>query len=109
MANIKTRCVLASVGLMAAVVGSAVMAQESTVQTPTINLETLDCRTFLKMNGEEEEFTLIFYHGLISGRRNELTFRGEELAEASDRIVDHCIDNPADKLLDVFEKQRKKS
>jgi hypothetical protein len=32
----------------------------------------------------------------------------QELAEATDRIIDHCIERPGDKLLPVFERVRAK-
>jgi hypothetical protein len=33
----------------------------------------------------------------------------DELAAATDRVIDHCIDKPNDKLLPVFEQARKQA
>lgn len=82
-------------------------SQDTTEVKTDIDLQTLSCRTLLKMDNDDREFTLVFFHGLISGRQGEMIFRGEALAEATDRILDQCIDGPDETLLSVFEKARK--
>lgn len=82
-------------------------SQSADEENTDIDLATLDCRTLLKMDNEDREFTLVFFHGLISGRQEEMVFRAEALAEATDQIVDQCIDNPDESLLKVFEAVRK--
>lgn len=71
-------------------------------------LDELDCRSLLRLAGEERGFTLLYMHGFVSGKRGQTLLPTQELAEATDRIVDHCIDRPGDKLLPVFEKLRAK-
>jgi hypothetical protein len=93
--------------------GAPVMAQTkapapaaiAAPKTPAIN--ELDCRTLLRLNGDERAYTLLYLHGFVSGKTNQLLLPAEELAAATDRIVDHCIDKPSDKLLPVFEQVRK--
>ena len=70
-------------------------------------LNELDCRTLLKLAGEERGYALIYYHGFVSGRLNQLELATETMATATDRIIDHCIDKPGDKVLSVFEQVRK--
>lgn len=82
-------------------------SQSADEEDTDIDLATLSCRTLLKMDNEDREFTLVFFHGLISGRQEEMIFRAQALAEATDQIVDQCIDNPDEPLLTVFEKARK--
>ena len=72
-----------------------------------VDLKTQDCRTLLRMSGTERDFTLVFYHGFMSGMKNNTTFNGPELSEVTDQIIDHCIDNPNDALLKVFQAKRK--
>ena len=79
----------------------------TTVQKPPA-LDELDCRTLLRLGGEERAYTLLYMHGFVSGTRGQTMLPAQELAEATDRIVDHCIDRPGDKLLSVFEKVRTK-
>ena len=71
-----------------------------------IDLETLDCRTMLKMENEARDFTLIFFHGLISRKKSEMIFDGPALTEVTEKVLDHCIDNPSDTLLATFEALR---
>ena len=52
--------------------------------------------------------TLLYLHGFVSGKNGELKVPTQALAEATDRVIEHCIDRPGDKLLQVFEQMRKK-
>jgi len=72
-----------------------------------VEMKDQDCRGLLRMAGKEREFTIIFYHGFISGMKKNTLFDGPELAKSTDEIIDHCIDNPNDGLLEVFEAKRK--
>jgi hypothetical protein len=71
-------------------------------------LDELDCRTLLRLGGEERAYTLLYMHGFVSGKRGQTVLPTQDLAEATDRIIDHCIERPGDKLLPVFEKVRAK-
>ena len=99
--------------LLAGAVGAPAMAQ-SKAPTPAATaapklpaINELDCRTLLRLGGEERAYTLLYLHGFVSGKSNQLLLPTEELAAATDRVVDHCIDRPGDKLLPVFEQVRK--
>ncbi|MBP9910110.1 MAG: hypothetical protein KBF65_12020 [Rubrivivax sp.] len=66
----------------------------------------LDCRTLLRLGGEERDFTILYLHGFVSGRTNQQLLPVKDLAEATDRLIDRCIDKPADKALGVLEQVR---
>lgn len=66
----------------------------------------LDCRTLLRLGGEERDFTILYFHGFVSGRSNLQLLPVQELAEATDKVIEHCIDKPGDKVLAVFEQVR---
>ena len=66
----------------------------------------LDCRTLLRLGGEERDFTILYLHGFVSGRINQQLLPVKDLAEATDRLIDRCIDKPADKALGVLEQVR---
>ena len=83
------------------------VSQEAPKAGVVVDLKTQDCRTLLRMSGDEREFTLVFYHGFMSGMKNDTVFNGPELAEITDQIIDHCVDNPNDGLLTVFQAKRK--
>ena len=69
-------------------------------------IDEVTCREILKMSGDEQDFTVVFFHGFISGKENAITFDASAFSGATDRILDHCISNPDDSLLSAFEKVR---
>ena len=71
-----------------------------------INAGTLACRALLKQNDSDQEATLAYYHGFMSGKNNELTVDVVKLGDISDQVIDYCIDNPNDPLLKIFERYR---
>ena len=73
----------------------------------TVELKTVACRSLMKLNDSDKESTISFFHGYISGRKKESTADVPVLGRVTDRVIDHCIDNPDDTLLSVFEKYRK--
>ena len=75
-------------------------------EADNIQIDKMTCREMLKMDGDERKFTLIFLHGFVSGKKAELLFDGSALADATDVILDDCINSPDDSLLAVFEKAR---
>jgi hypothetical protein len=81
-------------------------AQSATARPGPAALDELDCRTLLRLAGEERAYTLLYLHGFVSGKTGQMVLPVQRLAEATDRIVDHCIDRPGDKLLAVFERVR---
>ncbi|SDJ53723.1 HdeA/HdeB family chaperone [Aliiruegeria lutimaris] len=64
------------------------------------------CRDLLMRGGEERDFVLVFMHGFMSGKMNEMTFDTEALTEATDAVVESCIGNPDQPLLAAFEAAR---
>jgi hypothetical protein len=83
------------------------LAQPAAPAPKDAGIDQLECRTLLRLGGDERAFTLLYYHGFVSGRMNQTSLDPEVMAGVTDRVVDHCIDHPGDKLLPVFEKQRK--
>lgn len=75
-------------------------------QGKQVPISELDCRTLLRLGGEERDFTIIYFHGFVSGRSNLQVLPVQELAEATDKVIERCIDKPGDKLLAVFEQVR---
>ncbi|MXN66930.1 hypothetical protein GR183_18610 [Stappia sp. GBMRC 2046] len=83
--------------------GAAAYAQDEAIK---VEVDKITCREMLKMASDEREFTLIFMHGFISGKKGELLFDGPALTEDTDQILDACIGGPDETLLAVFEKVR---
>jgi DUF1009 family protein len=71
-----------------------------------INLTTIDCRTLLQMDGDDKDSTILFFHGYMTAKNNETAILVDKLGEATDNVVNYCIDNPDDTLLNTFIKYR---
>ena len=82
-------------------------AEEAEIVYKDYKIDEITCREMLKMGGSERDFTMIFMHGFMSGKKAQLVFEPGPLAEASDMVLDHCISNPDDMVMAVFEKVRK--
>ena len=70
-------------------------------------IDALDCRTLLRLGGDERAYTLLYYHGFVSGRLNQLELPTDVMAASTDKIIEQCIDKPGEKVLAVFEQVRK--
>ena len=93
-----------------AVSGFSTLAQAqsspNTDESDIVDLQTLTCRELLKSEGENRANLVIFMHGFISGKKGVTVIDAPELAEATNTILDTCIDNPDSQLLGVFEQNR---
>ena len=73
----------------------------------TIDAGTLACRYLLKLDDSDQQATMAYYQGFMSGKKNQLIVDVTKLGDVSENVIDHCIDNPNDSLLTVFEQYRK--
>ena len=80
-------------------------AQENSEETK-VALSEISCRELLKMPGEDKRLTLVFFHGLMTGKRNQMVIDRIGLREATEKITDDCINNPDETLITTFEKYR---
>lgn len=85
--------------------GTLAQAQPTSgdAQDDVVDLKTVTCRDLLKTDGEDRTNTFVFIYGYINGTKGDLTINGSALAEASDKILDACIDSPDSTVLSVFE------
>lgn len=72
----------------------------------SVDLKALTCRQLLLTDGEERANLMIFMHGFMSGKKNNMIIDAPALTKVTDKIVNSCIDSPNSKLLGVFEKNR---
>ncbi|ACK70481.1 hypothetical protein PCC7424_2053 [Gloeothece citriformis PCC 7424] len=72
----------------------------------SVDFSKIDCETLLKMDGDERDYTIIFFQGFMSGRRNTMIVDELAFARATDEVIDYCVDNPNDRVISVFEKYR---
>lgn len=81
------------------------LAQENSEDTK-VELNKISCRELLKMPGKDKELTLVFFHGLMTAKNDEMVIDRVLLREATNKITDDCIDNPDSMLMTVFDKYR---
>jgi hypothetical protein len=105
--NWKTAIIITFIGIMVLAGSSPAFSQEKPKEWTSVDLNTLDCRTYLKMSGEERQSTVAFYHGFVSGMKKEMTVNVPAMAEISDKVLDQCIDKPSEVLLKIFQENRK--
>lgn len=92
-----------SLGMMViSLSGGIAFSQEE----PKIELKSVNCRELLLMNGEDAGFTMIFFHGYMSGKNNDVSFDPNAFAAVTDKVRNYCIDNPEELVMSVFEKYR---
>lgn len=101
--------------LSALIALAAVASQMALAQNPVateaagqkqMGIDELDCRTLLRLGGEERGFTILYLHGYVSGKKGQTFLPAQQLAQETDKVIDECIDRPAAKLLPLFEKVR---
>ena len=98
--RLSTISVLAAAGIGFAAPSSAQQDMEK------FQISEVTCREILTMPGDEQDFTIVFFHGFVSGKENVVEFDAPALGEATGKILDHCIGNPDDSLLSAFETVR---
>ncbi|ACK64912.1 hypothetical protein PCC8801_0830 [Rippkaea orientalis PCC 8801] len=84
---------------------SSSQAQENSGEM-TVNLMEVTCRELFKASAEDKDLILVFYHGLVTAKKNQMVIDRTQLEQATDKITDYCIDNPKATLMTVFEKYR---
>jgi len=92
---------LTIVGLMIGALSGPAFAQDQA----EIGIEKVSCRDLMLMV-DDQESTLVYYHGFISGKKGEMLYKEQELVDATSKIIEYCVDNPTATVLSAFEKFR---
>ena len=96
--NLKLMPVLLMLPLIAAVPGGASAADN------TKSVTDLDCKSVMRLDGEDRTATIAFLHGYIAGQKGQKVIDITKLSEATDKLIDDCLDHPTDKALTVLMK-----
>ena len=68
------------------------------------DLKDNQCKDVMILSGDDRDIAIAFAHGYMLGKKNTTRFVPEELAVATDKFMDYCLDHPAENALAAFEK-----
>jgi HdeA/HdeB family len=79
-----------------------VIAAPAFAQDDKRNVADVECKAVMRLNDRERENTIVFLHGYLAGKKGELIIDIAKLSAATDKFIDHCLDNPKDKAVEVM-------
>jgi hypothetical protein len=85
-----------------AVALAIVIAAPASAQDDRRNVADVECKAVMRLNDRERENTIVFLHGYLAGKKGELVIDIAKLSAATDKFIDHCLDNPKDKAVEVM-------
>ena len=99
---------LVSTSALILTASSVAIAQDGEENSPsnTVDIPELTCRDLLLMDGDDEEATIVFIQGYISGKTSETVVDADAVRVSSDRSREQCVDEPDSTVLSVFEQNR---
>src|SRR5215470_17577600 len=88
-----------TMAFIAVAAGGASAADESTK-----NVTGLECKAVMRLGDEDRTATIAFLHGYVAGKKGQTVIDVSKLSEATDKMMEDCLDHPKDKALDVLMK-----
>jgi hypothetical protein len=67
-------------------------------------VENYSCKEIMRENGVNRNTAIAFLHGFLLGKSGGSKFSIEALTKQTDAFIDHCLDNPAAKAVEVMTK-----
>ena len=86
-----------TMAFIATAAGEASAAGETTK-----NVAQLECKAVMRLGDEDRTATIAFLHGYVAGKKGQMDIDVSKLSEATDKLMDDCLDHPKDKALDVL-------
>jgi len=93
---------LVGVTLAALCFGGTLVVAEDAPKTQHFNDRT--CKDIMILSGNNRDIALAFAHGFRLGEKKTTQFSTDVLAEATDKFIDYCLDNPQKNALEAFRK-----
>jgi HdeA/HdeB family len=78
------------------------IAAPASAQEDKRNVAEVECKAVMRLNDRERENTIVFLHGYLAGKKGELVIDIAKLSAATDKFIDHCLDNPKEKAVEVM-------
>jgi hypothetical protein len=76
----------------------------TTIAADTRDFAAQTCKEVMRLSGNDRDIAIAFAHGYVLGKKGTTQYEVDTLAQITDRFIDHCLDHPADKALQSFEK-----
>jgi len=96
------RIFLVGVTLATLCSGSVIALAEETPKTQDLNDFT--CKDIMILSGEDRDIAIALAHGFRLGEKKTTVYSTKALAEATDKFIDYCLDNPQKNALQAFRK-----
>jgi HdeA/HdeB family len=86
--------------LLSALVALSAVSAEPQPRT----IEQYLCKDVMRESGANRDVAIAFLHGYLLGKSGASKFDLEVLHKQSDEFIEQCLDNPAQKAVDVMAK-----
>lgn len=65
-------------------------------------IEQYTCKDIMREHGADRDVAIAFLHGFVLGKSGRTSFRLEVLHKETADFIEHCLDNPSEKAVDVM-------
>ena len=86
--------------LLAGLIASSAVSAEPQPRT----IEQYLCKDVMRESGANRDVAIAFLHGYILGKSGSSKFDLDVLHKQTDDFIEQCLDNPAQKAVDVMAK-----
>ena len=69
-------------------------------------VEQYTCKDVMRESGANRDVAIAFLHGFLLGKSGSSKFNVDVLRKQSDDFIERCLENPAEKAVDVASKVR---
>jgi len=71
------------------------------------DLKTISCKDIMRASGGDRDISIGFLQGYLLGLSGKTAFDSEAVGEATDALIEECLDHPTKIALDVLKQVSK--
>jgi len=98
--TMRDKTVLYASALFSALIATSAISAEPQPRT----IEQYLCKDVMRDSGANRDVAIAFLHGYLLGKSGSSKFDLEVLHKQTDDFIEQCLDNPAQKAVDVMAK-----
>jgi len=87
-------------GIALFTIATAAVAEEA-IRTHA-DITTLTCKDIMSADDRGRELSMAYMHGYLNGKSGNTKLELDKNAGITDKVRDHCLDNPTAKFVDTF-------